>query len=869
MSDEISAPLDSFKPRELEILTLMAEGLTNREIADRLFITKETVRWYNKQIYSKLGTSQRSKAIALATTMGVINVTNEDSAQPTRFPLQLPVTTGPFMGRDHNMQYLMELIENPDVRLISIIGPGGMGKSRLSLEFGHQISASYAHGAVFIDLTTITSPDDISLAILEALGLTISGNQSPLDMLVNFCADKQILLIVDNFEHVLQGAGQLAELLKSAPDIAVIVTTRERLNLQVETAYYLPPIEDGAADLFAEMLSMMNPHLVLQPADYPALEHVVELVGGVPLAMVLAATWGDTLTVEEIAVEIAQNLDFLSAELADIPERQRSITAVISPTWQRLTETEQQALMYAAFFRSSFSRDLFQKITSASLRVLQTLIQRSLVSQTHTRRYDIHPLIRQFALEKLDQDTRLKQTVHQAHIDAYIDFTEQHYRLLFGGEYLRAIDAFSAELDNLRAVLDDMLSKDYISEAARLAHSLGEFWLANSHIREGRHYLTTILKQDVPEDFVSAIYYLCGRFRQRLGESTGAFSDFQTAFQIAEAQQDQQGMARGLLGLASTQDDSVTQRYELSRRALEHAEKASHKRLIAHAHNSMGIAAQHDQGNQLQAIKHFTESERLYTDIGDLRGISTVVYNLSLVYQSMDDQPAYRTAIHRSLKLKQQIGDRAGIARRLSVIATDYLLNEEFEEAIAYTQESRAICEEIGDRERLVWTIYTQGFIEYALARFESARQYFLESVETNQGLSDPNQRQRNLYLMLCLTSIQLDDLALARQYAVQNLALNTELPGPANCWISLCGYGWYLLVTNNLHDCARVSTVLQHTKRRAGIASVIEHYVLRPLLYQVEQQLGAEAFNRTQQTYAQLTLEDLFEQITAELNIR
>ncbi len=157
MTEPQPTPLDDFKPREIEILQLMAQGLSNQAIADALFITKETVRWYNKQIYSKVGTSRRTEAIALARNMGLLDEPEPESAYK---PPALPVTNGPFIGRDDVMTELVDLVSHPDVRLISLVGTGGMGKSRLALELGNRVSNMFDHGAVFVDLTTIQKPDE-------------------------------------------------------------------------------------------------------------------------------------------------------------------------------------------------------------------------------------------------------------------------------------------------------------------------------------------------------------------------------------------------------------------------------------------------------------------------------------------------------------------------------------------------------------------------------------------------------------------------------------------------------------------------------------------------------------------------------------
>ncbi|MEM8858642.1 MAG: LuxR C-terminal-related transcriptional regulator, partial [Chloroflexota bacterium] len=278
MTARLTAPLDTFKAREIEILELMAEGYSNTEIADQLFVTRETIRWYNKQIYSKLGTSRRTEAIALAREMGLIGENEEP--QGNKSPrVELPVTTGPFIGRDQDIADLTELIRKPEIRLISVIAAGGMGKSRISLELGHQLQAQFKHGAVFFDLTSLNDPNDVAELVLNSFGLKANSKQGIEDLVVDYCREKEMLLIFDNFEHVLPAASLLAKLLESSPTLKIIATSRERLNLRIETAYFLEPVYADGVELFTEVALMMHSNIEILESDEPDIKRIVKIVG--------------------------------------------------------------------------------------------------------------------------------------------------------------------------------------------------------------------------------------------------------------------------------------------------------------------------------------------------------------------------------------------------------------------------------------------------------------------------------------------------------------------------------------------------------------------------------------------------------------
>ncbi len=545
MNDGLPAPIEEFKPREIEILDLMAQGYSNQEIADQLFITKGTVRWYNKTIYSKLGTSRRTEAIAFARELGLIGAPS--SAENTRQKRPaLPVTTGPFVGRDDELTDLQDLLAKPDIRLVSIVAAGGMGKSRLALELSHLIQGDYEHGAVFIDLTVLRNPNDIAVAILASLGLTTSDSQSPQETLLNYCREKELLLIFDNFEHVLSGANLLSDILAQTPRVKIIATSREQLNLIAETVYYLQPVSKFGDTLFIELAHMMRPTIVISEVEKRDIARIVHVTGGLPLGLVLAATWVDILSIAEIANEIEANLEFLSAELGDMPERQRSMHALIDPTWNRLNEAERQAFMKASVFRGGFTHELFQQVTGASLRTLQTLGHRSLISHGHGRRYVMHPLLRQYAHEKLETDGRVAE-VQNIHLNALTEYAENQATRMYRGYYIEALNALDIEQDNIRAALDWSMDGHKIEDGVRLVLALCDFWLIRSQAPEGAYYVEQALQQQEN----AGLYYWMGMYTERMGQREVARSYQQQCIILAQKEQNYDFLALGYREMGS------------------------------------------------------------------------------------------------------------------------------------------------------------------------------------------------------------------------------------------------------------------------------------------------------------------------------
>ena len=217
MSDVDDFLLDDFKDRELEILGLMADGLTNAAIGEKLFITKETVRWYNKQIYSKLGTSRRTQAIAKAQRLGLIGGAETAVSATTPQPQNLPTLATPFMGRDKEIKRITTILSQPNTPLLTVLAPGGMGKTRLAIETGHKLLETYPDGVYLFELAPLNHVNNIITVALQALGINAKGTDDQKQQLFDACRDKKRLLIFDNFEHILDGTGLVDGLTKAAP----------------------------------------------------------------------------------------------------------------------------------------------------------------------------------------------------------------------------------------------------------------------------------------------------------------------------------------------------------------------------------------------------------------------------------------------------------------------------------------------------------------------------------------------------------------------------------------------------------------------------------------------------------------------------
>ncbi len=277
--------------RELEVLVYLGEGLSNQEIANKLYLAEQTVRWYNTHIYSKLNVNSRREAVERAQTLGLL--TEAPIVPAVKGKHNLPVQATPFVGRATELAELTHLL-NDDIRLITILAAGGMGKTRLALEASRLQIGHYADGVIFVPLAPLTSPSDIVTTIADNIGFSFYGENAPAQQLIDFLRERSLLLVLDNFEHLLDGAQLVADLIQFAPNVRLMTTSREKLNLHSETVYALRGLDfptlqtpDDALRFDAVKLFLQSAHRIrsdfeLHAHDLDYMTRICRLTEGSP-----------------------------------------------------------------------------------------------------------------------------------------------------------------------------------------------------------------------------------------------------------------------------------------------------------------------------------------------------------------------------------------------------------------------------------------------------------------------------------------------------------------------------------------------------------------------------------------------------------
>ena len=329
----------------------------------------------------------------------------------------LPALTTGFVGRENELAELLRLLASPTSRLVTLLGPGGVGKTRLALEAAAAVEPAFLNGVWLAQLAGVDNPAALPWSLADAVGLALAGAEPPEVQLLNFLRHRELLLVLDNFEHLIGKAALdlVWRILQQAPAVKFLITSRERLNLAAEWLVDLAglpfPAGNGRGDaqaypavqLFVRRSHRVRPDFVLDAGAGEAVARICQLTEGLPLAIELAAAWMRTLPPAQIVEELARGLALLASTAHDIPERHRSMAAVFEHSWTLLDNEAQMALAQLSVFRGGFDQAAAQAVAHAGLPLLQALVDRSLLRMDDTGRFDMHPLVRQFAGDRLSQ----------------------------------------------------------------------------------------------------------------------------------------------------------------------------------------------------------------------------------------------------------------------------------------------------------------------------------------------------------------------------------------------------------------------------------------------------------------------------------
>jgi predicted ATPase/transcriptional regulator with XRE-family HTH domain len=670
-------------------------------------------------------------------------------------PVNLPKPLTPFIGREPELSALGSLLCDPRCMLLTIVGPGGMGKTRLAIEAASQSKERFPDGVWFVPLAALNSPALLVPAFASALHFRFQDPADPQAQLFRYLCGKRALLILDNAEHLLEGVSLFGEILDACPGVKLLVTSRARLNLFSEWAFEITglPVPSSEPDeqfesyssvaLFLQSARRAEPGFVPDKSDRAAIADICRLVEGMPLAIELAATWMHTLSLSEIEQEIRHNLDFLSTTMSDLPERHRSMRAVFEHSWRLLTEQEQQVLSRLSVFRGGFTREAGEQVAGASLTILSTLVNRTLLRRAGPGRYDLHEVVRQYCAGYLATDPRTQIDAQQRHYAYFLALAENADRELRGSNQLEWLERLEEDNSNLQVALEWSLKSDRAApgeeRVLRLAGALRWFWRMHGHFHEGRDWLGEVLRQSSTGPTASRASALLGMslLLNGLGDLSAAYPPAEESAAIYRDLDDQRGLAEALTitGLTLVWQGEAA----LSRARFEEAlilyREAGDRWGEAHVLYRLGSILS-DYGGDQVGRGMLAESAAILDGLGERYLFTGVLASRGVVETSLGNYVAARAHFERSLAVAREIGHPWGIADALTNLGCLFRIQGDYGTAQSHLESALRVYQEHG---RSKWEIDVLcALVENHIAQGDfSSAQLHLQAASNLSNLSE------------------------------------------------------------------------------------------------------------------------------------
>jgi predicted ATPase/DNA-binding SARP family transcriptional activator len=629
-------------------------------------------------------------------------------------PVTLPVPIGVFVGRQEELDELADRLADPALRLLTLVGPGGVGKTRLAVEAAARNVERFGDGAHFVSLAPLTSVEQLVPAVADALGFSFYSQQEPGLQLVNYLCDKELLLVLDNFEHLRDGVGFVSEMRERAPQVKMLVTSRERLQLDGEWVYPVAGlgVPDAAPNdrvsiapavrLFIERARQAVPGYHLDPPHASAVARICRMVQGMPLAIELAAPWIWALSPDEIADRIEANLDLLATSDQQLPERHRSLGAAFTYSWDLLTDPEQEAFAKLSVFRGGFDREAADAVTGASMATLLSLVSRSLLTRSANGRFELHELLRQFGRERLDGRQRLRGSVERSHGTYYLRLLRDEDSPPISGrrDPFRRVDE---ELDNVLAAWKWAASAADAEEILSSDAQLKVYFELRGRAHEGVQVFDRAidcLDDDDPHQRRARgclladrgwLYYLLGKYAEAATSAEEALTRLRPIQEHRGL-----GVALSTLGNAALS----TGDYEEARlhfvEALTVANAEGHEGRITRVHGNLALV-EHELGHYAEADRQYQAVLRRSLDADDHHAVVKSRLNLGTLRLDTGLLEEARRLFEEGLDLATAIKDEYLRPVFLSNLAAVALKSGDHHEARAICDEALALARACGD----------------------------------------------------------------------------------------------------------------------------------------------------------------------------
>ncbi len=752
-----------------------------------------------------------------------------------RSPANLPLHATPFIGRETELAHITGILHQPDIRLLSLVGPSGVGKTRLGIQAIGQLASTLPEGVAYVPLASHHNPHNLHQPIAEVLNLSFNNPSDQAAQLIEYLHPRRMLLLLDNFEHLIEGTPFLIQLLQAVPGLRIILTSQERLNLNIETVFEVrgmsvPPVPDdpaferySAVRLFLQNARRVSPSFRIRPQDKAHIIRICNLVDGLPLGIELASAWVRNLSCQEIADSISKNLDIVHTKRPDIPERHRSLRAAFNHSWELLSEDDRHAITRLSIFSHGFSAEAAKKLADVTPSMLAGYADKSILSSQLPGRLVMPETLRSFIIQRLKSDQQEYKRLADAHCEYYLSTLAGMMPIYASVNGAVAIKELALDMVNLRAALHWAIDHHHWALFSSAIDPFFTFFELQGRFREGL---------DDAHELLERVTRLTGMEHPEINHSLSGWEGW---FAFCSGYK-QEGL------------EKLNQQLEYARQQGDYAHVAYTALLLANAYARLGDPESALQNiEQSLAILEQTPNPDDPLILG-IRGSALTIYGVTLILLDRIEQARQvilqaEDALHRSgaryarlankddkpeesynlrlqaLVIAEEFNDRRRIADLLNNLA--HSAEKLGEMSLAYAQSSRCeqLCNELGDRHLSAINNNNLGYLTLQLKKpVSDAILYYRKSLAIFREIN------LNLGVFFTLRDIaraylQADDLDLAHRSLLEALHIGHELGKPLLVLHLLPIIARLLVKTGQASHAAQFcSIVLHHPQAEAGL---------------------------------------------------